>query len=655
MHSFTPLYIALDATNSSTDKRRLLREYFAERKGDAEDAAIALFFLTGNRLHRTASTKLLRKAIVEATGLPTWLVGECREQVGDLSETLALLHPGTAGPSAESLAATWKERLQPFQHAADDERRRSIIERAWNDFDADQRLVFHKLIRGGFRVGVQRRTVAHALADLSGLDVAVIQQRLTGGVQPTAAFFESLLSGDAQPTDGATPYPFCLANPIDPLPRERTPATRDSDAEAPRADSSADDTGREASGGGCADPPNTPLLQAEAVWVAEQLGPPGEYQCEYKYDGIRAQLIARAGAPITLFSRGEELVTEQFPEIVAAARDAFAHDDAAPTAPTDSTDSAHSAGGFVLDGELLMAEGSRLLPFFELQTRLNRKPSSLAQPSLFDARSPVFIAYDVLEHRGVDLRDRPTSERRTVLERTLATLPAEHTIRLAPLADAEIAEPTWADRVRLRVGSRERGVEGLMLKHVAAPYHTGRTRSGPTWWKWKVDPFSVDAVLIYAQPGTGRRATLFTDYTFALRVPDGRGVGGQSKAGRGAGEGAGEGGEAARRDAEPGKRPSDADQPPLVAFAKAYSGLKQEEIEHVDRFVRQNTIDKMGPVRAVKPALVMEIGFESVQRSDRHASGLAVRFPRILRLRPDKTPAEADSIEAVERLAPNSG
>jgi DNA ligase-1 len=148
MLDFTRLYTALDATTSTLEKRRLLRDFFASQAAD--DAAVALFFLTGGRLYRSASTKLLRTAIIEATGLPGWLVTECREQVGDLSETLALLHPGADEPSTEALSATYRDRLKPFEAATDDAQRRAIIEHAWGDFDADQRLVFHKLIRGGF-------------------------------------------------------------------------------------------------------------------------------------------------------------------------------------------------------------------------------------------------------------------------------------------------------------------------------------------------------------------------------------------------------------------------------------------------------------------------------------------------------------------------
>jgi len=572
---FTRLYLDLDATNASAEKASLIGRYLAE-VGE-EEAGVAVYFLAGERLERTASTALLKRAALEATGLPEWMLGVCYEAVGDLSETVALLRDaaGEAGRDGdqgqrdapgETLDAAYRERLRPFELATDEAERERILLAAWRELDAEGRFVFHKLIRGGFRVGVQRKTVANAIADLTGLPVGLVTQRMSAGLEPSGECFRRIVAPEGAAADASAPLPFCLANQLD------TP--RDSGDDGPN-------------------------IRAQARSVREQLGDRTEYQAEWKYDGVRCQLIRPAedngqGAQTVLWSRGEELVTHQFPEIVAAAR----------SLPP----------GLTLDGEVLLVDGSGLpLPFAELQTRLNRKPGSLVQPSLFDDRRAVFIAYDALREAGEDLRDRPTRERRGVLERALNTIGDDTALRLAPVLD----EGSWEALAGRRAESRGLRVEGLMLKHNDAPYHAGRTRSGPTWWKWKIDPLSVDAVLIYAQAGSGRRATLFTDYTFGLWDADAR-----------------------------------TGEPALVPFAKAYSGLTNDEIERVDKFVRDHTEERMGPVRRVTPGLVFEIGYEGVRESDRHSSGLAVRFPRMLRWRRDKKPEDADRLDAVRAQLP---
>ncbi len=572
MRAFARLYLALDATNSVNEKRGLIADFFREQP--TGDAGVALYFLSGGRLERAASSGLIRAAALERTGLPGWMLDECREATGDLSEAVALLVEGAGdeedrGGSDESFEETWARRLDAFQGAADDVERRAIIERAWDELDAERRLVFHKLVRGGFRVGVQRKTVARALADLTGLDVALITQRLTQGVEPTAASYLRVTGAEGSDGDVARPVPFCLANPIEPLPADREPG----------------DEGERAA--------------AEAAWVAMKLGDRAAYQAEWKYDGIRAQLV-RHGGETLLWSRGEEDVTHQFPEVVSAAR-------ALPA-------------GLTLDGELLLVSGDGVpRPFAELQTRLNRKPKSLQQPTLFEDRRAVFVAYDVVRIGEDDVRGEGTAARRGRLAGLMETVGEGGAMVLAPVLE----EGTWEGLARRRAQSRGRNVEGLMLKHVDAPYHSGRTRVGETWWKWKVDPLSVDAVLVYAQAGSGRRATLMTDYTFALwsRDPAGDGDGAE-----------------------------------LVTFAKAYSGLTQEEIERVDRWVRRHTVERMGPVRKVEPELVFEVGYDGVQRSERHGSGISVRFPRMLRWRRDKRADEADTLAVLEgQLSAGSG
>ncbi len=550
MRRFTELFAAIDATTGTSERTAILAAYF--RDAPPEDAAWAVALLSGERIKGAASSAVLRNLVIQESGWPPWLVDECYAATGDLSEAVALLAPGARDPSDEPLHRVIEDRVAPLA-GANDERRRRIILGAWSTFDATQRFVYHKLIRGGFRLGVQKRTVARALSEASGVDVTTILDRLAGGFTPTAQAFRALVATstvDARPETGSRPYPFFLAHQLD-----------------------------------------------EPV---ESLGSIDRWLIEPKWDGIRAQLVARAGG-LALWSRGEEPIAAQFPELIRAAR-------ALPV-------------GTVLDGEVLLMRHGRALPFSALQTRLNRVAAPTHQPGLFEREETTFLAFDILERDGVDARARPIRERRAMLADVVERLGPESSIQLCPRIEAE----TWAEVALVRASSRSAGHEGVMLKHLDSTYGAGRVQPGgsPGWWKWKVDPLSVDAVLIYAQLGSGRRAGLHTDCTFALwdRPLENGDTGG------------------ARR---------------LVAFAKAYSGLTQEEIERLDAFVRANTIRRTGPVREVEPVHVFEIGFEAVNESDRHKAGLAVRFPRILRWRTDKPASEADDMGTLRRMLPVS-
>jgi DNA ligase-1 len=300
---------------------------------------------------------------------------------------------------------------------------------------------------------------------------------------------------------------------------------------------------------------------------------------EWKWDGIRAQLVRRGGQ-VHLWSRGEELITHRFPEIAAAAT--------------------HLPDGTVLDGEVLAYRDGAPLLFSALQQRIGRQ-KQVAQ--MVRAVPVVFMTYDVLEDRGTDIRPLPLEERRQRLRALLDRDSAAGVIRMSPLIEAA----SWDALAELRTESRSRGVEGMMLKRRSSPYGVGRKKGD--WWKWKIDPYTIDAVLIYAQPGSGRRASLLTDYTFAVW----------------------DGGE-------------------LVPIAKAYSGLSNEEIDEMDRWIRRHTRERFGPVRHVEPTHVFELGFEGIARSSRHRSGIAVRFPRMLRWRRDKKPEEADTLDNVRQL-----
>jgi DNA ligase-1 len=525
MRRFAALYAALDATNSTRAKLAALSDYF--RGAQPHDAAWAVFLLSGGRPRQAVPTRFMWQLAAEIAGVPEWLFAECYAAVGDFAETVAHLLPDPGEPSELPLAQWVETRLMPLRGLTPAEQRARLTQ-YWRELDERGRFVWNKLITGNFRVGVSRQLVIRALAEIAGIDAKTMAERLAGSWTPSAEAYLALLDRDAVAARTGQPYPFFLAYPL----------------EAPLA----------------------------------SLGAIGDWQAEWKWDGIRAQLIRR-DAGTFLWSRGEELITERFPEILRA--------------------SEHLPGGVVLDGEILAWRDGRPLTFGALQTRIGRRTLT---PRVLEQSPAAFVVYDILEALGEDVRTQPLHERRAVLERVLVGT-AQDIIMASPL----IAADSWAQLETMRSQARARGVEGIMLKRRDAPYGTGRVR-GP-WWKWKIEPYSVDAVLVYAQRGHGRRASLYTDYTFAVW-----------------------------HDGE------------LVPFAKAYSGLTDAEIRSVDQFIRNHTREKFGPVRSVTPQLVCEIGFEGIQPSKRHRAGIAVRFPRILRLRTDKTAEQADTLDRLRAL-----
>ena len=523
MKAFARLYAALDETTKTNEKVAALERYF--RTAPPEDAAWAVSFLIGRRPKRLLESRKLAQWAIEEAGVPAWLFDECYQAVGDFAEMIALLLPPAARSTELPLHWWVEERLLPLR-GADDETRRAWLVSAWREMDEGQRFAWNKLITGEFRVGVSQSLVVRALAEASGLSAEAVAHRLMGEWQPTPAFWAQLVAPEAGAQDLSKPYPFCLAYPLE--------------------------------------------------GTVEELGDPRLWQIEWKWDGIRAQLIRRGGRTF-LWSRGEELITERFPEIAAAG--------------------ARLPEGTVIDGEVMPWKDGAPLPFAQMQRRIGRK---LLGPKILADVPAVLMAYDLLERSGEDVRERPLEWRRAQLE---AAEPADPAIVLSPIVRGE----TWDELKQLRRESRARKVEGFMLKRLGSPYRVGRRRGD--WWKWKIDPFSVDCVLIYAQHGNGRRAALFTDYTFGIW-----------------------------------------DQGKLVPFAKAYSGLSDEEIREVDAFVRGHTIGTFGPVHAVKPELVFELAFEGIQKSPRHRSGIAVRFPRMARWRRDKKPEDADTIDTIRAL-----
>ena len=526
MRAFARLFSAIDETNATGEKVAALVDYF--RTAPPEDAAWAVHFLSGRRPKRLVGSRKLAVWASSEAGLPQWLFEESYQAVGDLAETITLILPDTGASSERPLSHWVEQRLLPLRGEEEDVQREVMVD-SWRELDRRERFVWNKLITGSFRVGASQRLVIRALAETSGVEEGVIAHRLMGAWEPTADFFQRLIAPDTRDADVSRPYPFFLAHPIEGEPSE--------------------------------------------------LGDISEWMAEWKWDGIRVQLIRRAGKSF-LWSRGEELLTGRFPEI----------EDQGALLPE----------GTVIDGELLPWLDGSPLPFAQLQRRIGRK--NLGQ-KILDEVPAILVAYDLLESNGEDIRSEPLSSRRARLVALVDSVASSGRMILSP----SLGPSSWESLTEARSRARDMGAEGIMLKRLSSAYGVGRRRGD--WWKWKVDPLTVDAVLIYAQAGSGRRAGLFTDYTFGIWEGN-----------------------------------------HLVPLAKAYSGLTDEEMRKVDQFIRRNTLEKFGPVRTVKPELVFELHFEGLQPSSRHKSGIAVRFPRMARWRTDKKPEEADTIETVRSL-----
>lgn len=528
MRRFAALFENLDTTTSTAAKVEAMMSYFSAT--EPSDAAWAAYILIGRRAKRSVGPALLRKWLLEESDLPGWLVEETYASVGDLAETIALLIPREAlaegGAPDVSLTAWFTQRIQPLAHETDDERRTKIVG-WWRQLPYAECFLVNKLLTGSLRVGVSRSLVTRALAACLQHPRIEIERALMGAWEPSAAFWETLRRNEGT-FDVAQPYPFYLASPLD-------------------------------------GPPE--VLGERTQWLAE-----------WKWDGIRGQIVRRE-SQCALWSRGEEVITDRFPEIVAAA-----------TALPDGT---------VLDGEVVAGSAGGVMPFAKLQQRIGRKKLTAAVLAQIPAR---FIAYDLLEFEGVDFRPRPLIERRARLDRLVqdAAMPA---ISLSPA----LLEASWGELGAVREQARARSVEGLMLKDWRSPYGTGRQRGA--WWKWKIDPYGFDGVLLYAAPGHGRRSNLYTDYTFGVWS---NGI--------------------------------------LVPVAKAYSGLDDTEIRRLDGWIRKNTKEKFGTVRSVEPTHVFELAYEGISRSSRHKAGVALRFPRIVRWRTDKSPSEADTLANLQQV-----
>ncbi len=524
MKQFSDLISKLDATTKTNEKLAAMVEYLNSASDSDKLWCVAL--LTGKRPKRPVKTALLRQWAAELVNLPLWLLEESYFVVGDLAETVSLILPKPTATNNKSLTERMEE-LSMLRDLEEAEVRQHIVD-AWMEMQSNERFVFNKLITGGFRIGVSQKLMVRALAKHLNEDENNVAHRLMGNWKAAETRFYDLLVSPEGNEKLSRPYPFYLAYPL-----ERSP---------------------------------------------EILGDAADWQIEYKWDGIRGQLIKREGE-VYIWSRGEELVTDQFPELIALGK-ALKKD-------------------CVIDGEVLAYKNGAPLPFTFLQKRLGRKRVGKA---ILNTAPVKLIAYDLLELEGKDLREEPMAKRSEELHK-LVTQTGQDGLLLSKPLDVN----SWDRAAEMRELSRENFAEGLMLKRKTSTYKVGRKRGD--WWKWKVDPLSIDAVLIYAMRGHGRRANLYTDYTFAVW-----------------------------------------DGPDLVPFAKAYSGLTDKEINQVDKFVKKNTIDRFGPVRSVKANLVFEIGFEGIAPSTRHKSGIALRFPRILRWRVDKKPEEANTLDDLKAI-----
>ncbi len=525
MKHFSDLISSIEITNKTNAKIDALVHYL--NTAPDKDKLWLITIFTGKRPPRPVKTALLRQWCKEITGYPEWLFLESYSTVGDLGETIALMLPDPVKEIDKTLSE-WMEELIALRPKSE-ERKKEYVLNAWSGLQMQERLIFNKLIGGSFRIGVSKKTLVNALAKYSGIDANRLMHSIIGNWKINDIDFQDLLDGEHINYDNSKPYPFCLAY----------------------------------------------ALEKEL----SELGEPEEWQVEYKWDGIRGQIVKRNNE-VFIWSRGEELVTQQFPEIYEVLK--------------------KTKADFVIDGEILALKENDVLLFNDLQKRLNRKNVS---NKLMEEVPVGFFVYDILEWEEKDIRTKSMRERRKLLEKLFKDENLSGNLKLSQIIDFN----HWHQLDDLRNGARELNSEGLMLKQKNSEYHVGRKKGD--WWKWKVDPLTIDAVMIYAQKGSGRRSSKYTDYTFAVKKDDG-----------------------------------------LVTIAKAYSGLTDKEISEISRFVRQNEIEKFGPVRTVKPELVFEIAFEGIALSNRHKSGVALRFPRIVRWRRDKPVSEIDTIESVKSL-----
>jgi len=525
MRTFLQLYKTLDSTTKTSIKQKALVRFFVE--SDDEDKVWAIALFSHKRPKRAVTTTLLRKWAAEESGIPLWLFEETYHIVGDLAETMACLLPYNHSDHNLSLD-DWIRQINTLHKKNEEEKKKFIID-AWKRLNQDERFLFNKLLTGGFRLGVSQKSIINALAKHLQIEENIVTHRLMGNWDPFEVTYTQLLLEETEGENSSRPYPFYLAHALD----------------------------KEVS----------------------ELGKEEDWYAEWKWDGIRSQLIFR-DQQVYLWSRGEEMILDGFPEFNIIQE--------------------FEMNSFVIDGELLIIKEDKILNFNDLQKRIGRK--KVSKKTLVEYPAQI-IAYDLMELNGVDLREKKQSERRQALQTLILECHQSIPLKISPL----VAFESWDELTHMRESSRENNAEGFMLKAKDGTYKTGRKKG--KWWKWKIDPYTIDAVLLYAQRGHGRRSNLFSDFTFAVWDGD-----------------------------------------RLVPFAKAYSGLTDVELTEITSFVRKNTKEKFGPVSSVTPELVFEISFEGIAKSTRHKSGVALRFPRITRWRKDKKVNDADHLNTLKNL-----
>ncbi len=525
MKYFETLFLHLEETTKTNEKVSALIDYLSSVPDEDKIWMIGIF--SGRRPKRTISTKKLKEWAAEKAGIPLWLFEESYHIVGDLSETIALLLP----PPGREMHLSLNEWIQMIlsMEKKEEKEQKEMIFLAWDALNTSGRFIFNKLITGGFRLGISQKLMARALSLYTQKESNEIALKLMGDWSTLTSSFSSLLDNPLHEGSDSRPFPFHLAYPLNDL---------------------------------------------------KDLAEPMQWVAEYKWDGIRGQCIFRNGK-YYLWSRGEELITDKFPEFASFIS----------VIPP----------GTVLDGEILPFKDGNILPFHHIQTRITRKRIT---PSILNENPVVFRVYDMLEWQGSDIRSKPFIERRTILDRLFEQIHPSLPIQCSPLLPFQQLD----ELINLRASSSENGSEGLMLKNKYSTYSSGRKKG--EWWKWKIDPYTVDAILVYAQSGHGRRANLYTDFTFAVFSEKGE----------------------------------------LLPFTKAYSGLTDKEFIEINQWIKKNTLERFGPVRKVTASLVFEIAFEGIQESKRHKSGIALRFPRIVRWRKDKDFSEANTLEDLHLL-----
>ena len=520
MEQFSQLFNQVDGTTSTNKKINAIVDYF--KVASDQDKVWTIGIFSHKRPKRGITTTQLRTWAAEYADIPLWLFEETYHIVGDLAETISKVIPNDQMTTDPKSLTEWIDIIKTIK-SKDEEDKKEIILQSWKSLDTTGRFLFNKLLTGGFRMGVSQKTIVKSLSKYLDIEESIIAHRLMGDWDPSDTTFYQLLLSEDDSQNLSKPYPFYLAYALD----------KDIDT----------------------------------------LGNIDEWIAEYKWDGIRGQLIKRE-KNVYLWSRGEDLINVQFPEFEILKE---------------------HQGDFVVDGEILVYRDNKLGNFNDLQKRLGRK--SVSKKMLSELPASIML-YDIMEIDGEDIRELSQIRRRKILEKLYKDLDSKFPIRLSELIQSD----SWSQLESIRSLARNKDAEGLMLKSKAGSYKTGRKKGD--WYKWKLDPMTIDAVMLYAQRGHGRRANLYTDFTFAVKDGDN-----------------------------------------LVTFAKAYSGLKDTEFKEITQFVRKNTKERFGPVSSVKPELVFEIAFEGIAKSSRHKSGVALRFPRILRWRKDKTPDQINSLD----------